>query len=215
MNGEDEGIGYGRPPVATRFRKGRSGNPKGRPRGRHRQLPYDTVLGQMVTIREDGRERRVTAAEAFLLQLTRKGLAGDSAAARASLAAIEAARAGRPEQDETLIRRIILLNYTIGSALEALGLAVKRFPLDERKVHWLLQPWIVQAALDRFGSKRLTPEEQREVWKVTRTPEKVHWPEWWTERGGVSEFQTPSNMSVTEGLHQSMLRCTIGQCGLP
>ena len=28
----------------------------------------------MVTIREDGRERRVTAAEAFLLQLTQKGL---------------------------------------------------------------------------------------------------------------------------------------------
>ena len=54
----------------------------------------------MVTVREDGRERRITAAEAFILQLTQKGLAGDSAAARASLAAIEEARAKRtPHKD--------------------------------------------------------------------------------------------------------------------
>jgi hypothetical protein len=46
----------------------------------------------MVTIREDGTTRRVTAAEAFLLKLTKSGLEGDSAAARASLAAIEHAR---------------------------------------------------------------------------------------------------------------------------
>ena len=82
-----------------------------------------------------------------------------------------------------------LSNYTIGIALEALGLEVKRFPLDEEKAHWLLQPWIVQAALDRFGSKRLTPEEQREVWKVTRTPEKLQWPEWWTKRGVKGGFE--------------------------
>ncbi len=181
---ESEQIGYKSPPAATRFRKGSSGNPKGRPRGRARQIPYDTVLGQMVTIREDGRERRVTAAEAFLLQLTRKGLAGDSAAARASLNAIEAARASRPDkQGITQITRIIVISYTIGCSLRALGLAVKRFPLDEKKVHWLLAPWIVEAALNRFGTRRLAPEEQREVWKATRTPENVRWPEWWTERG--------------------------------
>lgn len=88
-------VGYKRPPTATRFAKGRSGNPRGRLRNRRREVPYDTLLSQMVTIREDGRERRITAAEAFILQLTRKGLQGDSAAARASLAAIEN-RTGEP-----------------------------------------------------------------------------------------------------------------------
>src|SRR6202790_1994160 len=89
---ENSGVGYRNPPRTTRFPKGRSGNPTGRPRGRHREAPYEAVLGQMVTIREGGVERRVTAAEAFLLQLTKRGLEGDGAAARESLCMIEHAR---------------------------------------------------------------------------------------------------------------------------
>jgi hypothetical protein len=81
-------VGYRNPPIASRFRKGQSGNHKGRPRGQRRELPYDAVLGQEVIIRENGRERRVTAAEAFLLQLIKLGLDGDSAAARTAIAAI-------------------------------------------------------------------------------------------------------------------------------
>src|SRR6476469_6221586 len=103
LDEQEEPSGYGRPPVAGRFKKGASGNPKGRPRGRKSSIPYDTVLGQMVTIREDGRQRSVTAAEAFILQLTRKGLAGDSVAARSSLAAIEVARASRAVSGQELL----------------------------------------------------------------------------------------------------------------
>src|SRR5258708_27436437 len=89
---DERGVGYRKPPRASRFAKGRSGNPAGRPRGRHHEAPYEAVLGQMVTIREGGTARQVTAAEAFLLQLTKRGLEGDGAAARESLAMIEQAR---------------------------------------------------------------------------------------------------------------------------
>ena len=106
--GERTGVGYSKPPTATRFQKGRSGNPRGRPKNRKRGLPYDHVLGQMVTIRDNGAEKRVTAAEAFLLHLTKKGLEGDAPAARASLAALENARASMPTKEAIDILRVII-----------------------------------------------------------------------------------------------------------
>jgi hypothetical protein len=180
---EAPNVGYKRPPEASRFKKGHSGNPKGRPRTRHRQIPYDTVLGQMVTVREDGRERRITAAEAFLLQLTQKGLAGDSAAARASLAAIEEARAKRSPDKNAEVLRIIVCSFGVGSALRILGLGVKKHPLDKQRVRWELEPWIVEAALKRLDGCTPSKEEQREVWANTHAPAKVCWPDWWTEKG--------------------------------
>jgi len=177
-----EPSGYGQPPQANQFRKGQSGNPRGRPKNRHREVPYDSVLGQMVTIREEDRKRRVTAAEAFVLQLTQKGLAGDSAAARASLEAIEGARAARSESSGSPITKIILSSVTSGvdAILETLGIAKLKYPQDESRVRWELNPWIVEAALERLGEEQLTEPEQREVWNATRTPNKVNWPEWWT-----------------------------------
>jgi hypothetical protein len=91
---EKDGGGYRQPPRATRFTKGQSGNSAGRPRGRHREAPYEAVLGQMVTIREGGVERRVTATEAFLLQHSKRALEGDGAATRTTLAVIEYANLG-------------------------------------------------------------------------------------------------------------------------
>ncbi len=179
-----ESVGFGRPPRASRFVAGRSGNPRGRPKNRHRGIPHDAVLGQMVTVREGGKERRITAAEGFLMQLTRKGLAGDSAAARASLEAIETARARRPVDSHGI--KVITISFVgngISTILEPLGVARHKYPEDEKRVRWELNPWIVDAALARLGSRRLTTAEQREVWNNTATPHKVRWPEWWTEIG--------------------------------
>ena len=175
-----DSVGYGKPPAATRFKKGSSGNPKGRPKNRHKSVPYDAVLGQMVTIREDGRERRVTAAEAFLLQLTQKGLAGDSGAARDSLEAIENARSQRGDVGQG-IHTIIVSGIATGAdaILDTLGLAKKKYPADEKRVRWELNPWIVEAALKGLGDERLSVKEQREVWDATRMPHTVTWPEWW------------------------------------
>lgn len=173
--------GYGQPPKATRFQKGRSGNPRGRPRNRHRDIPYDHVLGQMVTIREDGRERRVTAAEAFILQLTKKGLEGDSASARSSLAAIEQARAARTARGGDMpVIRIRVRLFGLSCAVEDLGMGVLIHGTNKDRVRLMLKPWIVQAALDRLGERRLSVDEQRTVVASTRTPAKVRWPDWWT-----------------------------------
>ncbi len=174
-----EPSGYGRPPIAGRFKKGTSGNPKGRPRGNKSSIPYDTVLGQMVTIREEGRQRRVTAAEAFILQLTRRGLAGDSAAARSSLAAIEAARASRSASGHGLAPvRVQIMLFGLCSSIVDLGLGCLLNSHHEERARLLLKPWIVEAALSRLGSRRLSVEEQSIVLSSTQNPEKVSWPEW-------------------------------------
>lgn len=134
----------------------------------------------MVTVRENGRERRVTAAEAFILQLTQKGLAGDSGAARSSLEAIEAARTRRHSTSDQMTVRWVIIGMGVGSVLRDLGIAHKKYPYDEQRVRYELNPWIVGAALKRLGSGQLSLAEQREIFANTRTPEKVNWPEWWT-----------------------------------
>jgi len=178
----DEAVGYQQPPRAGRFRKGQSGNPQGRPRNRHRHPPHDTVLGQMVTVRENGRDRRITAAEAFILHLTRKGLAGDNNAARAALAAIEKARPSVDLRDMIDTIRICAVGSGADAILEPLGIGRKKFATDETRMRWQLEPWIVEAALDRLGERQLSETEQREVWSNTRTPHKVRWPQWWSVR---------------------------------
>jgi len=181
---QNEQVGFGKPPRSTQFRKGVSGNPRGRPRGKKRDIPHDHLLGQMVTIREDGRERRVTAAEAFLLQLTKKGLEGCSASARASLASIEQARASRRDQvDDIQIIRLVFSSFGLCCVVEDLGMGVRVNRANKQHVRLELKPWIVQAAVDRMAPNQLSLEEQATVLVSTRTPEKVRWPSWWAARG--------------------------------
>ena len=76
-------VGYGKPPVSTRFKPGQSGNPHGRPRG---TLNVATVLAnelrQRVVINENGQRTTVTKLEAALKQIANKSAAGDLTAAR-------------------------------------------------------------------------------------------------------------------------------------
>lgn len=179
-NRDDSKSGYGKPPAATRFKKGQSGNSAGRPRGRHKRIPYDAVLGQRVTIREGGIERKVTAAEAFLLQLAKRGLEGDISAARNTMTAIaegENARVVDTFGLSVIVRQIVAPG-SVNTALQPLRMAKKLDPYRET-ARMALEPWIVEAALARLGERHLTVEEQRTVLKATRTPRKVNWPDWW------------------------------------
>lgn len=76
-------IGFRSPPEATRFRKGRSGNPAGRPKG---SLNVGTLLmkalREKVVVNEHGRRKTVTKLEAALTQLVNMAATGNIRALR-------------------------------------------------------------------------------------------------------------------------------------
>jgi hypothetical protein len=71
-------VGYGNPPRHTRFKKGHSGNPKGRIKN---SKNFATVLmatvQEAVTVNECGRRKSITKLEAMSKQLVNKAASGD------------------------------------------------------------------------------------------------------------------------------------------
>jgi hypothetical protein len=79
----EQRVGYRSPPEATRFKKGFSGNPKGRPKGSLNVITALTkALREKVVINENGRRKTVTKLEAALKQLVNKAATGDLRALR-------------------------------------------------------------------------------------------------------------------------------------
>jgi hypothetical protein len=83
ISGVPNEVGYGKPPEATRFRKGVSGNPRGRPRGSlNVAMVFTKTLRERVVINEHGQRKTVTKLEAALKQLVNKAASGDLRALR-------------------------------------------------------------------------------------------------------------------------------------
>jgi hypothetical protein len=73
-----EAVGFCKPPKATRFKKGVSGNPAGRPRGRlNVATVFIKTLHEKVIVNERGRKKTVTKLEAALTQMVNKAASGD------------------------------------------------------------------------------------------------------------------------------------------
>lgn len=75
---DDEPIGYGRPPSKSRFKRGQSGNPSGRPKGsKNIATVLSRALRERVFVTENGRRRSITKLEASVKQLVNRAASGD------------------------------------------------------------------------------------------------------------------------------------------
>jgi hypothetical protein len=79
--GRDDEVGYRNPPKHTRFEKGTSGNPKGRPKGsRNFSTDVKDTLKQPVRLSKDGKRETISTQQAALERLREKALKGDNRA---------------------------------------------------------------------------------------------------------------------------------------
>ena len=79
---KDKKVGYKKPPKNTQFKKGKSGNPKGRPKKSEHLYFSDAcidMLNEEITVTENGVKRTITKKEAFLRAMLNHSLSGKSA----------------------------------------------------------------------------------------------------------------------------------------
>lgn len=115
--GSDYEVGYGRPPKATRFKPGQSGNPRGRPKGA-KSIPalLEGELNRKLRVREGNRERMLTKRELLVRRLVANGLQKGGRDGELVLRLV-ASHAGEPDpaslpqaldaQDEAILQRFM------------------------------------------------------------------------------------------------------------
>jgi hypothetical protein len=112
----DPAVGYGRPPKATQFKKGESGNPKGRPKGsRPVGAVLQEILGQRIAVTENGRTRRLPALEVMLRRLANDAMRSEPVALKLMLSLFdrygESPEAGIRLDDVLAEDKAILANF--------------------------------------------------------------------------------------------------------
>ena len=104
---DDWEIGYGQPPKKGQFKKGQSGNPKGRPKGaKNLKTALEQELKATITVKEGGTIKTVSKTEALAMSIINKAVSGDTKSAQLAT---------------TLIKELLPLSDGEGAGAQVLG----------------------------------------------------------------------------------------------
>ena len=170
-----------------RFRKGQSGNPAGRPArpAVATANAFDIVIDRTLQVTLNGAPREVTMEEALQQRTYQDAIAGKRMAQREVLKWIEKRQAWfATKYPEPWVSPIRTERWHDASnadeAMQLLGIALpdERWgSSDPNDVRLLLEPWAVQAALDRRrGATALDEKQIEEITRCTRDAAMLCWP---------------------------------------
>jgi hypothetical protein len=161
------------------FRKGQSGNPGGRPKGRQAKSKsaFDVIVDKTLTVSRDGASREITVEEALQQRTYQDALAGKRMAIREVLRWILKREQWFAKNKANRGPRAIFAGTiqdpdNADAALMLLGIAKQnpdRAGLRIDRAQLLLEPWTVAAALRRRrGAQSLTNKEISDIRRCSR-----------------------------------------------
>lgn len=164
----------------TRFQKGQSGNPAGRPKKRRPNISaFDIIFDKRLVVTQAGKERELTIDEALQLQTYQAALNGSRMAIRKVLKMIEKREKALARTDKEPFRPVEqVFEYNADNAREALLILEIIEPEEgEHPRKWLrVVTWATQAALSRPGRKKFSEKEVTDIKFFTLDPAKLRWP---------------------------------------
>lgn len=173
----------------TRFRKGESGNPRGRPKARRPHVSaFDIIFDKTLTVNQGGTVRELTVDEGLQLQTYQAALKGSRMAVRAVLKMIEkrerALAAKSPKRVSPVTMQFEHDADNADKALLLLGIAQYPDPPEgwgNERMHLKLATWAAQAGISRSGRRKLADKDIDDIKRMTIDPGKLKWPR---ERSG-------------------------------
>ena len=163
----------------TRFQKGQSGNPAGRPKARRPHISaFDIIFDKTLTVTLGDVQRELTVDEGLQLQTYQAALKGSKIAVRAVLKIIEKRAVVLAKKNPHPVEPVrIESEHDSDNADEAmliLGIAQyapNRFELGPDKRQLKLATWAAQAGISRPGGRKLTDSDKAEIEHLVIEPE--------------------------------------------
>lgn len=168
----------------TRFRKGQSGNPKGRPKKKASSASaFDLIFEKTLSVTHNGVEREFTVEEALQQRTYQDVLAGNRSARREVLRMIakrEKWMADRvPPRTYPVTMRYAQEGRTADEALLLLGIVTREpprpGPRPDDQVRLKLEPWVTQLGLKRGRRREFSDKDIADIRRQTRDPDGIDW----------------------------------------